>query len=78
MEDVSNSFEHEAGYDALMTGYIFLKSSALILDGKKPLKDTFHLDHERLKFYKNRLPLGSVKLPLNLEDDDDRYHESTT
>lgn len=58
-----------------MTGYIFLKSAALILNGKNTTKNSFLLDHERLKFYKNRLPLGSVKIPFNLEDVDDKYHE---
>lgn len=28
--EVPNSYEHEAGYDALMTGFNFLKSAALL------------------------------------------------
>ena len=58
------SFEHEAGYDAYMTGYLFFK--LMMNGGRTP----FVLDHERLRSYQNKLPLGSLKMPFNLEDED--------
>lgn len=69
-EYAKNSAAHEAGYDALMTGTVFvraLKKLNLIEDLKKGV--TF----EKLSTYRNRLPLGGIKTPFNLASDTDFY-----
>lgn len=58
-----------------MTGYVFFKALSLIQHGPLVNDQPFTINHERLKYYANRFPLGSVRLPFNLEDVDDRYHE---
>jgi hypothetical protein len=45
-DELASSFEHEAGYDALMTGYNFLKCAQLILAGRQ--QRPFVLNHDKL------------------------------
>eukprot|EP01017_Pseudomicrothorax_dubius_P034462 TRINITY_DN4727_c0_g1_i7.p2 TRINITY_DN4727_c0_g1~~TRINITY_DN4727_c0_g1_i7.p2 ORF type:complete len:546 (+),score=133.81 TRINITY_DN4727_c0_g1_i7:1048-2685(+) len=65
---------HEAGYDALITGYSFFKSLQLLRIPYDAKDFT-----TRMAFFANRFPLGGVKVPFNLSDDGaDAYKEAST
>jgi hypothetical protein len=72
LSDENLSFQHEAGFDALMTGYVFFKSLEML---DLNVNDSKNLE-TYLKFYKNKLPLGGVKVPFNLEEREDIYGDS--
>lgn len=61
---------HEAGFDALMTGTVFLR----YLDKLNYLEDFgTQFFNERTKTYKNKVPLGGIKTPFNFENEKDFY-----
>lgn len=61
---------HEAGYDALMTGTIFLR----YLEKLNFLEDFgTEFFNERIESYKNKVPLGGIKTPFNFENNLDYY-----
>lgn len=72
LETEEVSFQHEAGFDAQMTGYVFLKSLEML---KLNTTDSHDKLRPSLEFYKNKLPLGGVKVPFNLAEIDDIYSD---
>lgn len=66
----TTSAAHEAGYDALMTGSIFVRS----LKKLNILEELGQKNSpKKLKTYLNRLPLGGIKTPFNLSSNLDYY-----
>lgn len=70
MAEESEGSHHEAGYDALMTGIVYLKAKRIMeqlaISHNKSIDEVF-------KFYKNRVPLGNVTSPFNLNERGDNY-----
>ena len=62
---------HEAGFDSLMTGVLFFRNVEK-LNISENIKDEISKG-ENLKYFRNKIPLGGLKYPFNLEDGKDRY-----
>jgi len=72
--DEESFASHEAGYDALITGYVFFKSLGILNLYNSLFDKTFV---KRMKFYENKIPLGGIKVPFNLNYEDDIYKDTT-
>ena len=62
---------HEAGFDALMTCFTFVNSMRLLNRDKQDFLNGHNL-------LVNKIPLGSIRVPYNLEQSEDLYSEMAT
>jgi len=77
--NTENNLAHEAGFDAFMTGVLFIKNleltgtSLLNIGNLGYLKSDAKYKNDAIKFFKNKLPLGGVKASFNMESEEDPY-----
>ena len=68
LSSMSENLEaHEAGFDAMATGFVFLKTLQTLGVVDKFVNDSEGFD-KTFRLYKNRMPLNQVRVPFNFED----------
>lgn len=65
---------HEAGYDALMTGFVFFKSLELLKIAPKGGSE--ETDKAKLDFFENRLNLSSLSSSFDMRGDDNQSQDN--
>ena len=64
----SKRFLHEAGFDSLVTGYVFLKSVEILNMTEELFEAKSENFLKKTKFFSNKLPLQFLRMPFDLED----------
>jgi hypothetical protein len=68
--------EHEAGYDAFMTGYTFVSAMSVLKNHPATIMtNAFHVSNMH---YCNKVQLSSIKVPFNFTESNSSYEKDGT